>query len=62
MRLRGVALLFLALAGCQSKKSESLHIDPALESLVPADTAFVAGANLLIAGCFIDKGDNPDVR
>ena len=46
MRLLGVALLFLALAGCQTKKSESLHIDRALESLVPADTVFVAGANV----------------
>jgi hypothetical protein len=46
MRLLGVALLFLALAGCQTKKSESLHIDPALESLIPADTVFVAGANV----------------
>jgi hypothetical protein len=46
MRLLCAALLFLALAGCQTKKSESLHVDPALESLVPADTVFVAGANL----------------
>ena len=27
-------------------KSASLHIDPALEALVPSDTVFVAGANL----------------
>jgi hypothetical protein len=40
------ALLCLALAGCQVKRSESLHIDGALESLVPADTVFLAGANL----------------
>jgi len=46
MRLFGAALLILALAGCQIRKSESLHIDPALESLVPADTLFVAGANV----------------
>ena len=38
--------LCLVLAGCQAKKSESLHVDPALESLVPADTVFVAGANI----------------
>jgi hypothetical protein len=46
MRLLPAALLCLALAGCQAKKSESLHIDPALESLVPAGTVFVVGANL----------------
>jgi hypothetical protein len=40
------ALLCVALAGCQARKSESLHIDPALESLVPADTVFVVGANV----------------
>jgi len=41
-----VVLLSLALAGCQVKKSQSLHIDAALESLVPADAVFVAGANV----------------
>jgi len=41
-----VALLCLAFAACQPKKSESLHIDASLESLVPADTVFVAGANV----------------
>jgi hypothetical protein len=46
MRPLWAALLCLALAGCQSRKSESLHIDPALESLVPADTVFVVGANV----------------
>jgi hypothetical protein len=46
MRPLWAALLCLALAGCQARKSESLHIDPALESLVPADTVFVVGANL----------------
>jgi hypothetical protein len=46
MRLLAAALLCLALAGCQARKSESLHIDPALESLVPADTVFVVGANV----------------
>jgi hypothetical protein len=46
MRLLAAAVLCLALAGCQARKSESLHIDPALESLVPADTVFVVGANV----------------
>jgi hypothetical protein len=47
MRLWGVLLLALAIAGCQAKKtSESLHVDPSLESLVPSDTLFVAGANI----------------
>jgi hypothetical protein len=46
MRPLPAALLCLALAGCQARKSESLHIDPALESLVPADTVFVVGANV----------------
>lgn len=44
--------LFIAIAGiaiitgCQTKTSASLHIDPTLESLVPADTIAIAGANL----------------
>jgi len=46
MRLLCAALLCLALACCQAKRSESLHIDPDLEALVPADTVFVAGANV----------------
>lgn len=46
MRLLSVAILCFALAGCQTKKSASLHIDPTLESLVPADTVMVAGANV----------------
>ena len=46
MRPLCAALLCLTLAGCQAKRSESLHIDPALESLVPADAVLVAGANL----------------
>lgn len=46
MRPLWAAVLCLALAACQAKKSESLHIDPSLESLVPADTVFVAGANI----------------
>ena len=46
MRPLWAAMLCLALAGCQAKRSESLHIDPSLESLVPADTVFVVGANV----------------
>ncbi len=46
MRYLLTAALCLALAGCQTKKPGLLHIDPALESLVPADTIFVVGANL----------------
>lgn len=45
MRYFYVAMLSMILVGCQPKKSASLHIDPTLESLVPADTVFVAGAN-----------------
>lgn len=44
-RLLAVALC-LALIGCQPKKSESLRIDPSLETLVPADTVFIVGADL----------------
>ena len=40
------AALCVLLAGCQAKKSESLHVDPELESLVPSDAVFVAGANI----------------
>jgi hypothetical protein len=39
-------VLLLALTACQPKKPGLLHIDPTLESLVPADTVFVVGANL----------------
>jgi hypothetical protein len=39
-------LCFLALASCQPKQSASLHVSPALESLVPADTVVVLGFNL----------------
>ncbi|HTS49036.1 MAG TPA: hypothetical protein VMH05_13895 [Bryobacteraceae bacterium] len=46
MRALAAVALCLALAGCQPKKPGLLHIDPALESLVPQDTVFVAGANL----------------
>jgi len=40
------ALGCLVLAGCQPKQSASLHISPALEALVPAETAVVLGINL----------------
>ena len=46
MRYLFPPLLCLALAGCQAHKPGLLHIDPALESLVPQDTIFVVGANL----------------
>jgi hypothetical protein len=45
-RLSTVALACLLLAGCQSKQSASLHVSPALEALVPADTVVVLGVNL----------------
>jgi hypothetical protein len=45
-RLSIVALACLLLAGCQSKQSASLHVSPALEALVPADTVVVLGVNL----------------
>ena len=41
-----VALLSIALSGCQPKKSASLHVSPVLEALVPADTVVVLGFNL----------------
>jgi hypothetical protein len=44
----GVAasLCAVLLAGCQPKPSASLHINPALEALVPADTVVVLGIDL----------------
>lgn len=45
-----VALLSLALGGCLPKKSASLHVSPALEGLVPADTVIVLGFNLAALG------------
>jgi hypothetical protein len=45
-----VALISLALSACQPKKSASLHVSPALEALVPADTVVVLGANLASIG------------
>jgi hypothetical protein len=41
-----VALACLLLSGCQPKQSASLHVSPALETLVPADTVVVLGVNL----------------
>jgi hypothetical protein len=41
-----LALVSLVLSGCQARKSASLHISPALEALVPADTAVVLGIDL----------------
>jgi len=45
-----VALVALALSGCQPKKSASLHVSPALEALVPSDTVVVLGVNLASIG------------
>jgi hypothetical protein len=36
----------LTLTACQPKQSASLHVSPALETLVPADTIVVLGVNL----------------
>lgn len=38
--------LMLALISCQPKQSASLHVSPALEALVPADTTVILGVNL----------------
>jgi hypothetical protein len=38
--------LVCLLAACQPKQSASLHVSPALEALVPADTVVVLGVNL----------------
>jgi hypothetical protein len=46
MRSLGVAILCLALMGCPAKKQASLRVDVTLEALVPADTVFIAGANV----------------
>ncbi len=40
------ALAFLLLTACQPKPSASLHINPALEALVPSGTVVVLGINL----------------
>jgi hypothetical protein len=41
-----ILLLCLGLASCVPKQSASLHISPALETLVPSDTVVVLGVNL----------------
>jgi len=46
MRPVWAAILCLALAGCGTKKTGSVRIDPALEALIPADTVFIVGANI----------------
>lgn len=46
MRWIGLVILCAALAGCRTRQSASLHIDPSLEAMVPSDTVLVAGANL----------------
>src|SRR5262249_34505602 len=46
LRFIWTALLLLAFVACRPKQSASLRIDPSLESLVPADTVFIAGANV----------------
>lgn len=45
---RRVALLLLAVAltGCREQQRRSLFIDPMIETLIPPDTIFVAGANI----------------
>lgn len=45
-RLATVLVACVALAGCLPKKSASLHVSPALEALVPADTVVMLGVNL----------------
>ena len=43
-----IAAIALALSGCgrQQPDTGSIHIDPALETLVPADTLFIMGADV----------------
>lgn len=45
-RLLPVLLACFALISCQPKQSASLHVSPALEALVPADTTVILGVNL----------------
>jgi hypothetical protein len=49
-RAATLALLSLALIACLPKKSASLHVNPALEALVPSDTVVVLGVNLASIG------------
>jgi hypothetical protein len=46
LRVASALLAGLALLSCQPKQSASLHVSPALEALVPADTAVILGVNL----------------
>jgi hypothetical protein len=46
MRAIWVVIAFLILPACRQKKSESLRIDPSLEAMIPADTVFIAGADI----------------
>jgi hypothetical protein len=41
-----VVLLVALHCGCQTRKPTSVHIDPALERLVPSDTIFITGAKI----------------
>jgi hypothetical protein len=46
MRLIFCALLCLAATGCARKPSPSVFVDPALATLVPAETVFLAGVRM----------------
>ena len=45
MRVTALALVAI-LSGCKAPKPSPLHVDRALESLVPADTTFITGADI----------------
>ncbi len=45
-RLPAAASAFLLLIACQPRQSASLHVSPALVTLVPSDTVVVLGVNL----------------
>ncbi len=45
MRVTALALVAI-LSGCKAPKPKSLHVDHALESLVPSDTTFITGAHI----------------
>lgn len=45
MRVTALALVAI-LSGCKAPKPASLHMDQALESLVPSDTTFITGADI----------------
>jgi hypothetical protein len=47
MQRRAALLLSMAiLAGCRGQKGKSVFIEPSLETLIPADTIFVAGVDV----------------